>query len=78
MARLLLLAVALVAPILANDPADSWLSYAAWTAPNNGRITALNTTFVVPSNPATYVAFLLEVEVVFLVVDFQSMKTNAY
>ncbi len=37
----------------ANDPAGSWLSYAAWTAPDNGVITSLNTTWTVPSLPAT-------------------------
>jgi hypothetical protein len=37
----------------ADDPAGSWLSYAAWTAPNDAEITMLNTTWVVPSNPAT-------------------------
>ena len=36
---------------LANDPSGSWLSYAAWTAPNEGTITLVNTTWVVPSDP---------------------------
>ena len=37
----------------ANDPAGSWLSYARYDAPNEGVITALNTTWVVPSLPQT-------------------------
>jgi hypothetical protein len=37
--------------VAANDPAGSWLSYAAYTDPNDGIITALNTTWKVPSNP---------------------------
>ena len=47
----LALVLASAALVLADDPADSWLSYASWTAPNNARITSLNTTFVVPSLP---------------------------
>jgi hypothetical protein len=34
-----------------NDPAGSWLSYAAYTAP--GKITALNMSWVVPNNPSS-------------------------
>ena len=37
----------------ANDPAGSWLSYAVFKAENEGRITQLNTTWTVPSNPQT-------------------------
>lgn len=37
---------------LANDPAGSWLSYARYDAPGEGIITALNTTWTVPSMPA--------------------------
>ena len=44
------LALGLFAP-LANDPAGSWLSYARYDAA--GTITALNTTWKVPSLPAT-------------------------
>lgn len=35
----------------ANDPAGSWLNYASWTSSGEARITALNTTWKVPSNP---------------------------
>ena len=41
------------AAVLANDPAGSWLSYARYDAPAEGIITALNTTWTVPSMPAT-------------------------
>ena len=34
-----------------DDPADSWLNYAAWAAPNEARVTMVNTTWKVPSNP---------------------------
>jgi hypothetical protein len=37
----------------AGDPASSWLTYAVWKDPQARRITALNTTWTVPSNPAT-------------------------
>ena len=42
-----------VAPAGASDPAGSWLSYARYDAPGEKIITALNTTWVVPSLPAT-------------------------
>ncbi len=53
MAKQLLATVALAATASANDPAGSWLSYAAYTDPGHGIITALNTTWKVPSNPAS-------------------------
>jgi len=37
--------------VVSDDPSGSWLSYAAWTAPNEGTITLVNTTWVVPTNP---------------------------
>jgi hypothetical protein len=37
---------------LSQDPADSWLSYAAFNA-NGAKITGLNCTWIVPSNPGT-------------------------
>ena len=40
-------------PCVLQDPAGSWLSYARYDAPAAGTITALNTTWVVPSLPAT-------------------------
>ena len=43
----------LLASVLANDPAGSWLSYARYDAPAEGIITTLNTTWTVPSLPAT-------------------------
>ena len=49
----LAMVLSLPAACMANDPAGSWLSYAAWTSPSRGRITALNTTWTVPSNPST-------------------------
>lgn len=48
-----LFAAALAAPALGNDPAGSWLSYAVFNAQGNQKITALNTTWTVPTNPAT-------------------------
>ena len=42
-----------VADVAANDPAGSWLSYARYDAPSSSRITALNTTWLVPDLPAT-------------------------
>jgi len=39
--------------VFANDPAGSWLTYAVWSDPQDRKITALNTTWVVPSNPST-------------------------
>jgi hypothetical protein len=36
----------------ASDPAGSWLSYARFDAPGSGVITALNTSWKVPSLPA--------------------------
>lgn len=39
--------------VMANDPAGSWLSYARYDAPGEGIITKLNTTWLVPSLPAT-------------------------
>jgi len=56
MSKQLLATVALAATAsltVANDPAGSWLSYAAYTDPGHGIITALNTTWKVPSNPAS-------------------------
>ena len=47
--------VLLTAPLacVANDPAGSWLSYAVYNAPSaTSRITSLNTTWTVPSNPS--------------------------
>jgi len=38
---------------LAGDPADSWLSYAAYSAGPNATITMLNATWKVPSMPKT-------------------------
>ena len=52
--KCVLVVVALAALAKADDPADSWLSYAGWTAAGNARITSLNTTFVVPSDPKTW------------------------
>jgi hypothetical protein len=43
--------VLLSAPVRANDPSGSWLSYAAYTDPGHGRITMLNTTWTVPNKP---------------------------
>ena len=37
--------------VSAQDPAGSWLSYASFSAPNQGRITFINTSWTVPSNP---------------------------
>ena len=37
---------------LANDPANSWLSYAAWTSPSGKPISFVNTSWVVPNDPA--------------------------
>jgi len=37
----------------AQDPAGSWLTYAVYKDPQERKITALNTTWTVPSNPAT-------------------------
>lgn len=45
------LLLGLFAVVQANDPAGSWLSYAAYKAPNQGRITMLNTSWTVPSDP---------------------------
>ena len=49
----LLLASSFAAVCLADDPADSWLSYAVFQADANAKITQLNTTWTVPSNPAS-------------------------
>lgn len=38
---------------LANDPAGSWLTYAVFADPQDRKITSLNTTWTVPSEPAT-------------------------
>jgi len=38
--------------VLGADPASSWLTYAVWKDPEDRKITALNTTWIVPSNPA--------------------------
>jgi hypothetical protein len=46
-----LVAAAAATLAAANDPAGSWLSYAAYTDPGHGIITTLNTTWTVPSNP---------------------------
>merc|ERR1719242_73072 len=35
----------------ADDPSPGWLSYAIWTAPNEGKITQVNATWTVPSDP---------------------------
>ena len=43
----------IINPIKADDPAGSWLSYAVYKAPNQGKITMLNTTWTVPSDPKT-------------------------
>merc|ERR1719247_2634170 len=48
-----LVALGAAAPALGNDPAGSWLSFAAYTDPGHGRITALNTSWTVPSNPTS-------------------------
>merc|ERR550537_1174174 len=48
-----LLCASLPALLAAQDPAGSWLTYAAYTDPGRGKITALNTTWTVPSNPST-------------------------
>jgi hypothetical protein len=48
----LFLTAILLALCSADDPSQSWLSYAAYTAPNEGTITLVNTTWVVPSNPS--------------------------
>jgi hypothetical protein len=37
----------------ASDPAGSWLTYAVYRDASEGRITALNTTWTVPSEPST-------------------------
>lgn len=46
-------ALSLATAVIANDPSGSWLSYAEWTDPSDGIITALNTTWKVPSNPTS-------------------------
>lgn len=46
-----LIAAAATTMAAANDPAGSWLSYAAYTDPGHGMITTLNTTWKVPANP---------------------------
>jgi len=38
---------------VANDPAGSWLAYAAWTNPSDMPISYINTTWTVPQNPKT-------------------------
>ena len=45
----------MVSVAFANDPASSWLSYAGYTDPFGGRITLLNTTWVVPQLPTSSV-----------------------
>lgn len=40
-------------PRWGDDPAGSWLSYASYAADSKSTITALNTTWVVPSLPST-------------------------
>lgn len=47
---------AFVATARAGDPSPGWLTYAQWTSPAGGRITMLNTTWVVPSNPTDMAA----------------------
>ena len=37
---------------VADDPSSSWLSYVQYAAPSTGTITALNTSWVVPSKPS--------------------------
>jgi hypothetical protein len=50
-------AAALIAgTVQAGDPSPGWLTYAQWTSPAGGRITMLNTTWVVPSNPSDMAA----------------------
>eukprot|EP01043_Picozoa_sp_COSAG02_P059705 COSAG02_NODE_7657_length_2908_cov_52.017958_2_plen_381_part_00 len=49
-------AAALAASAQAGDPSPGWLTYAQWTSPAGGRITKLNTTWVVPSNPSDMAA----------------------
>jgi len=39
--------------VMANDPASSWLAYAAYTDPQDRPITSLSTSWTVPSLPAT-------------------------
>ena len=39
--------------VKADDPAGSWLSYAAYKAPGSARITLINTSWTVPSDPKT-------------------------
>ena len=45
--------LALVACVAANDPADSWLSYAVYKDSANRMVTLVNTSWVVPSDPKT-------------------------
>ena len=47
-----LLSSLLASAVFANDPAPSWLTYAVYTAPKNGMVTMVNTTWIVPSLPA--------------------------
>jgi len=42
---------ALAGTCVANDPSGGWLSYVTYTDPQDRRITALNTTWNVPSKP---------------------------
>jgi hypothetical protein len=49
----LLLVILVVARTTANDPAGSWLSYAAYTVPYKNRITSLSTSWTVPNTPST-------------------------
>ena len=48
-ALLSLSAALLLAVASADDPSGSWLSYAGYKDPGQGRITALNTSWIVPS-----------------------------
>lgn len=51
MARCVIIALALLVGAAAKDPASSWLSYAGYTDPDGGRITALSCSWTVPSLP---------------------------
>jgi hypothetical protein len=45
------LAATYLAVAFAGDPSPGWLTYAAWTSPSGGRVTAVNCTWIVPSYP---------------------------
>lgn len=46
-----LLALAATTAVVAQDPASSWLSYAVYAADPTSKITVLNTTWTVPTDP---------------------------